>query len=313
MKTHLLTRMFGGRPAAVVFSAGLGLVLLVGALDYLSGAELSLSILYLFPIALVVWYGPWWAGFSLCVVSTATWLIADAATGSAYSHWLLLVENGVVRFGSFVIMASLLATLRTHLRREQLLARTDGLTNVLNGRAFGEICETLFQLAARYRHPLAIAYIDIDDFKTVNDSEGHSAGDALLQAVAAILAGSVRSSDIVGRLGGDEFAVMMPETGRHGAEAAFGKISRALRQEAEERGWAGGIQHRGGAVPRGSGIGGRGAEGRRRLDVPGQATGQERRALRGPPAVTSSGAEERQPYPQPGSSETRVMRALSGR
>jgi diguanylate cyclase (GGDEF)-like protein len=313
MNRHLLTRVFAGRPVAVVLAAGLALALVVGALDYLTGVELSLSIFYLLPIALVVWYGPRWAGFSLSVVSTAIWLVADAATGHTYSHWLIFVENAVVRLGFFVITASLLATVRTHLRREQLLARTDGLTQVLNGWAFTEICETLLQLAARHRHPLALAYIDIDDFKTINDSEGHSAGDAVLQAVAATLTRSIRSSDLVGRLGGDEFAVLMPETGRHGAQAAFGKISRTLRQDAEERGWAVGFSI-GVAIFRTAPASVDDAlKAADRLMYRVKQEGKNNVLYEEQPINSAGGGEGPQPYSQPGTSEQRVMRALSGR
>jgi len=313
MNKHLLTKAFGDRPVALVLAAGLALALVVGALDYATGVEFSLSIFYLLPIALVAWYGPRWAGFLLCALSTGTWLVADAASGRTYSHWLLLVENGVVRLAFFVITASLIMTLNTHLRREQLLARTDGLTQVLNGWAFAEICDTLLRLADRHHHPLAVAYIDVDDFKTVNDTQGHSAGDALLRAVAATLTRSVRSSDIVGRLGGDEFAILMPETGRHGAQAAFGKISRALRQEADDRGWAVGFSI-GVALFRTPPASVDDA-----LKVADmlmyrvKQQGKDSVLYEELPGNSAGGADERQPYPQPGTSEERVIRALSGR
>ena len=313
MKTHLLARAFANKPPAFVLAAGLALAALVGALDYVTGLELSLSIFYLLPIALVAWYAPRWAGFGMCAVSTAMWLVADYAGGFTYSHWLMLVENAAVRLGFFLITASLLVILRTHLTRERLLARTDDLTHVLNGRAFGEVCGRLLELAARHHHPLALAYIDIDDFKAVNDTQGHSAGDRVLQGVAAALSRSLRCSDVVGRLRGDEFAVLMPETGRHGAEAAFGKIDRALNSEAEQHGW-----------PVGFSIGvalyrtppaslDEALKMADALMYRVKQHGKHSVLYEEQPVALPGKGGGRQPYPQPGTSEQQVVRALSRR
>ncbi len=101
--------------------------------------------------------------------------------------------------------------LQQSLKREQLLASTDGLTGVVNRRHFFELAGREFSAAIRYRHPLAFLMFDLDDFKQVNDTLGHAAGDTLLAQVAKTAEGQVRASDVVARYGGDEFIVLMPQ------------------------------------------------------------------------------------------------------
>jgi diguanylate cyclase (GGDEF)-like protein len=233
----LITKLLGGRSPVVVFAVGLALAGLVGALDYFAGIELSLSIFFLMPVGLVAWYAPRWAGFSLCGISALIWLAADFAAGMPYSQWHMSMVNAALRFGFFLAVACLLDLLRTRLRQEEILARTDSLTQVLNGRAFTELSERLLRLAERHQHPVALAYIDIDNFKAVNDTHGHSSGDRVLQTVANLISGCVRSTDIVGRMGGDEFAVLMPETGQAGAKTAFSKIQEELERAATDHNW----------------------------------------------------------------------------
>jgi diguanylate cyclase (GGDEF)-like protein len=79
----------------------------------------------------------------------------------------------------------------------------------------------------RYPHAMAVIYLDLDDFKKLNDSRGHAAGDAALQATAKVLLAALRSSDRVARLGGDEFGILLPETGYDAAVDAARKISNA--------------------------------------------------------------------------------------
>ena len=217
--------------------AGLCLVGLVGVVDYLTGFEISLSVFYLVPIGLVTWYGPRWAAFLVCGVSAFVLIAADYAFGSAYSHWLIPVENGVVVLVFFLVTAWLLSALRFRLKHEATMARTDSLTQILNARAFNEVSDGLLRMADRTQRPLTMGYIDVDNFKAINDTEGHSAGDVVLQKVAERLTRSIRASDVVGRLGGDEFAVLMPETGTDGAHVAFAKIMQELKDDAAEHGW----------------------------------------------------------------------------
>jgi diguanylate cyclase (GGDEF)-like protein len=97
-------------------------------------------------------------------------------------------------------------------------ARTDDLTGVFNRRHFVELAERELERARRYDRPFTLLMIDIDHFKAINDTRGHSTGDVALQGVARVIGETLRGSDIFGRLGGEEFAVALVETGR--AEAA---------------------------------------------------------------------------------------------
>ncbi len=96
------------------------------------------------------------------------------------------------------------------LQRERRLARTDALTGRANRREFSTLGRQSLAQATRQQTPVTIVFIDLDNFKVVNDGRGHKAGDALLMRVADEMRRHVRGGDIVGRLGGDEFAMLMP-------------------------------------------------------------------------------------------------------
>jgi diguanylate cyclase (GGDEF)-like protein len=91
-------------------------------------------------------------------------------------------------------------------------ALRDGLTKIYNKRYFAERLESELRFAARHGTDLALLMVDIDHFKTVNDTHGHLAGDAALAAVAQALAKSIRNEDVVARYGGEEFALLLRAT-----------------------------------------------------------------------------------------------------
>ncbi|MBM3180379.1 MAG: PAS domain S-box protein [Chloroflexi bacterium] len=101
--------------------------------------------------------------------------------------------------------------LQQSLAREKLLASTDGLTGLCNHRHLFELAAREFLSAVRYRRPLTFLMFDMDDFKQVNDTLGHTAGDKLLVMVAQAALAQVRGPDVVARYGGDEFMVLLPD------------------------------------------------------------------------------------------------------
>ncbi len=103
----------------------------------------------------------------------------------------------------------LIAQLESEKQRALALAASDHLTGLHNRRMFYELVSSHLALARRSSKYYALLYLDLDRFKSVNDTLGHHVGDALLQAVALRLQGMLRSSDIIARMGGDEFAVLV--------------------------------------------------------------------------------------------------------
>jgi diguanylate cyclase (GGDEF)-like protein len=91
-------------------------------------------------------------------------------------------------------------------------ARRDALTGLLNHAAFGSAVDEELYRARRYERGLTLVYVDLDDFKRINDTFGHPEGDRVLRRVAALLTESLRASDLAGRMGGDEFAVCLIES-----------------------------------------------------------------------------------------------------
>lgn len=131
------------------------------------------------------------------------------------------------------MMALTLAVVLVLYRRQRLLtallrqeSRTDHLTHIPNRRYFFEVLDSNIAMASRHGQPLCLAVLDVDHFKEVNDTYGHTAGDKVLVKIADSLQARLRRSDSVGRLGGEEFAVQLPMT----SLGAGALIAERLRQ-----------------------------------------------------------------------------------
>jgi diguanylate cyclase (GGDEF)-like protein len=225
------------RSRPFVLTTALLLVSLLGIADYLNGTDVSLLIFYVVPVFVAAWYAGRGAGLLACAASGLAWVAVAHATAEHYASPLIAYWNAAVHLGSVVILAHLVASFRRSLKHERELARTDYLTDVFNGRSFAEAAEGEINRARRHGHTFSVAFMDVDDFKLVNDRLGHSAGDRLLMLVADTLRANVREVDVVARLGGDEFAVLMPETDERAAQVVLRRVRRQLLEAARLRGW----------------------------------------------------------------------------
>ena len=223
-----LDRLARAQPPARIVAVALALLALIALLDRATSAELSLSILYLAPVALATWYAGEAAGVAVALLAGLSWLAADLSAGQRLGQPLVMAWDTLMRIALLVIVAELLAALSAQLATARRLARLDSLTGIANRRAFDEQLQYGLALAGRDGQPLSLAYIDVDDLKRLNDRDGHAAGDRALAVVGRTLAESVRRTDTVGRLGGDEFAVLLPNTDLAGAESVIDKARSAL-------------------------------------------------------------------------------------
>lgn len=224
-------------PRLVWIAGGLILLFGVGLADYATGYELAFSLFYILPIALVTWFTGWELGLFSAVTAAAVWLAAEVMAGAVYSSPIIYLWNSIIRLGFFALTVFSLRMGKA-LERERALANTDYLTGILNIRSFNILAQREIDRALRYHYPFSMAYIDVDNFKSINDRFGHVTGDKVLFTIANSLKRNLRKTDIVARVGGDEFGVLLPEMGLEGAQIVMSKLYERLREEMKAGNWA---------------------------------------------------------------------------
>ena len=148
------------------------------------------------------------------------------------------LDEDTVRLTSAIVQGAVRALNRaatfenvlSHQEQLEMLAKTDELTGCLSRRYLMERLENELERAARYKRLLGIVMFDIDDFKRLNDTHGHTTGDAALRSIGEILQRSLRTADFVGRYGGDEFVLVLPETSAHGTHQLAERIRKGVSQ-----------------------------------------------------------------------------------
>ena len=211
---------------------------IVGIVDYLTGHELSVSLLYLGPVLMAAWYVGGGASAAISLLACVSWFIADVMAGQVLAHPLVETWNSSARLVYFIVFGIFASALRKNLTTERQLARTDALTGLCSRRAFGELLEHDLALARRNHSALTIAYLDLDNFKALNDTYGHAEGDRALRAMGRVLRERIcRQTDTVARLGGDEFALLLPDTDQRSAKKLVTELRQNLRKEFASSSW----------------------------------------------------------------------------
>jgi diguanylate cyclase (GGDEF)-like protein len=229
--------IFSSRSSFTVISVSLFLLAMLGWLDYLTG-DYSLIIFYLIPVSLVAWFVSRSSGMLFCLLALATrFIVNEAPTSFTFQSASLHYWNEFIELLFLLIMSMLFSALRKNLDSERTLASIDPLTGAHNRRAFFDIAEHELNRSHRYEHPTTIAYIDLDNFKAINDRLGHTVGDNLLVTVTKTIASNIRNTDILSRFGGDEFVILLPETKTDAAAAFLGKIQNQLNQAMAAKNW----------------------------------------------------------------------------
>jgi len=216
------------RPPGVRLLVGVALLCTVCLLDSRLHHHLALTSLYMLAVLITaIGSGFRWAAALAVVAATAetSWFVPEAIPAG------VRVANFFGRLLTYGIVIWLVLALRNSLGAAQEAARHDFLTGLLNRRAFEEMAQLELERSRRNGQPISVLYLDVDDFKLVNDRYGHRGGDEVLHTIAEAMTATLRSTDIIARLGGDEFAAILPETTETKARAAASNLHEAVARK----------------------------------------------------------------------------------
>lgn len=199
-------------------------IALVGLAELQLDEDLSISLFYVFPVAAAAWVGGGFVGGLYAAMVAVSWTIALPDPHPLHEAW-----NVVVRTAFFLAVALPVARLASMYEAERRMARTDPLTGLANRRAFVSALQEALQNG---RQPITVVYLDVDDFKRVNDRFGHPGGDQLLLDLSEVLRHECRGVDLPARLGGDEFGLLLVGVPEGQVLAIVDRILEATRRSA---------------------------------------------------------------------------------
>ncbi len=193
--------------------------------------------LFVLPIIMVSWYSSKQVVLLFSAFTTSVVLIAINIINESPFDLSIFVFYGIPHFLTYIVLALLVTNFKDVFIHENVAADTDVLTGICNTRCFYLSLANEILRSSRFGHIFTLVYIDVDDFKQINDSLGHTTGDKLLKEVAVCLRYTLRKTDTVARLGGDEFACLLPETEQENAKLAFSKMSKLLNERMALKEW----------------------------------------------------------------------------
>lgn len=193
----------------------LGCVAALGYIDYVTGTEIRSAVFYVVPIAGAAWLLSRRYVVIVVLASGLAWALAQYYEEEWLPFWIL-AWNEFAALVIFALVGALVSGFKRErdrarglFEREREMARTDPLTGLANSRAFRERLQTDADRALRDGQPLCLLYLDLDNFKKVNDRYGHGAGDEALRAIAQGMRAGLRATDMAARMGGDEFVALL--------------------------------------------------------------------------------------------------------
>lgn len=202
-----------------IFQIPIGLVMIV-SLQWLIPVDMVALAVFLFPLVFVFVFGFHTRSYIIALILMAASSTALIGIIREIPH---LDAYLITTFGATIVTG---LVVRKAAERTEFLAHYDAHTGLMNRRFWEQNLTFLLSLSERESSSLSLVFIDLDDFKKVNDTLGHVAGDALLERFAKIIRKVGRESDLQGRWGGDEFAIIMPNTSKHKAALLVDRIAK---------------------------------------------------------------------------------------
>lgn len=232
-----INNYFGNNRKRISIVWGILFFLIIVYFDYKITLQISLAFFYLVPIALLTWFVGKEAGFLTALLSAIAGFIINYPSHPDKTSIVIHCWNATVTFLLLFVISYLLFQLRQSKDKEKDLARIDPTTGLANKRLFFELARLEVKKVERYRHPLTVVYIDIDDFKKINDAFGRRTGDKLLHTVAETIKTTIRETDIIARIGGDDFVILLPGSGYEPAHIVIRRVQKQLLNAMEENEW----------------------------------------------------------------------------
>ena len=222
---------------ALAICGTIGMLILAAICDWLLPANFSLAFLYAIPVLFMAWYFGAVVASVMMLVTGTLWISIEVLTRAHNLPISALLWNLLMQLALMATLAYLVLRLRSVIAQNHETARRDTVTGLSNSRSFYEIAEIEVLRAKRYGHPISLAFIDLDDFKLINQRFGHPVGDRLLAEFAHLAFSIFRRTDTIARIGADEFVILMPETKQEEAKAPIDKLRSSLDIVMKENNW----------------------------------------------------------------------------
>lgn len=224
-------------PKTAIIGVSVALVLIISLVRLITGHELALSFFYLIPVCLTAWGAGRLSGILISIFSVLCWLFADLTMQDRFSNPYIPYINEFFRLLMFVFIAHISSGMKEMADLQKKSARTDFLTGIPNRLSFIEYASLEINKSHRNSRPISMVYLDVDNFKTVNDTWGHHEGDLLLINVATTITNTIRVTDFAARFGGDEFGVLLWRSKASDAYLVAEKMKEQLLNLVKRKRW----------------------------------------------------------------------------